>query len=334
MAWVRVDDHFDEHPKMARVGPLGWGVWLAGLAYCNRNLTDGFIPWEVARHLVSFEIVADDGQLSTLSCTSGMDGNDIDMPWAIELMVDSGLWELKRKGDRITGYQVHDYTDYQPKRSEVLSERRRTADRQATFRERVKARNADSNAVTSSVVTPPVTPLSRRPQPQPQVVKKEKPSGAPWSHRACELWVERFGGTVNGGKIGKSLKPLIAKYGDQPVLAAWQRYLNGKEAEFASPADFATKYREWAEKRAARDPDPQLLSDLHELVLRSSSWLLFSETIKAEYDRLANEHPVLWTRAGPQFQELRHGVLVEAKADTFRLDRELTHQLRALRNGH
>ena len=44
MPWVRIDDGYADHPKMAAVGPLGQALWLAGLAYCNRYLTDGFIP--------------------------------------------------------------------------------------------------------------------------------------------------------------------------------------------------------------------------------------------------------------------------------------------------
>lgn len=36
MVWVKIDDHFDEHPKMQQIGPLGWGYWLAGLV-CERE---------------------------------------------------------------------------------------------------------------------------------------------------------------------------------------------------------------------------------------------------------------------------------------------------------
>ena len=57
MAWVKIDDHFDEHPKIAQAGPLAVAVWLAGLAYCNRNLTDGFIPWSKAQGLVSWQFL-------------------------------------------------------------------------------------------------------------------------------------------------------------------------------------------------------------------------------------------------------------------------------------
>ena len=56
MPWVKIDDHFSEHPKHARVGPPGWGYWLAGLAYANRNLTDGFIPHAVAYSLATWTV--------------------------------------------------------------------------------------------------------------------------------------------------------------------------------------------------------------------------------------------------------------------------------------
>lgn len=118
MPWVKIDDHFSEHPKHAMVGPLGWGVWLAGLAYCNRALTDGFIPRSVARTLASFEVVDREGRVWKLSRTSGMTGHDIDADWVIGLLVEAGLWE-----EVPGGYRVHDYLDYQPSRDDVLRER-------------------------------------------------------------------------------------------------------------------------------------------------------------------------------------------------------------------
>jgi hypothetical protein len=116
--WVKIDDHFDEHPKMAKVGPLGWGLWLAGLAYCNRNLTDGFIPFTKARMLVSLDIAPDDGKLWTLARVSGMAGDDLDVEWLIALLVDVGIWH-----ETPGGYLVHDYAEYQPTKAQVLAER-------------------------------------------------------------------------------------------------------------------------------------------------------------------------------------------------------------------
>ena len=114
MSWVKVDDHFDEHPKMARVGPLGWGVWLAGLAYSNRNLTDGFIPIEVAEAIGGRWRVRCDGLVWNLCRTSGADGEDMTSEWVTDLLIDAGLWEVAEDG-----YRIHDYAQYQPTRADA-----------------------------------------------------------------------------------------------------------------------------------------------------------------------------------------------------------------------
>lgn len=44
MAWVRLSDDFYDHPKFDKAGALGVALFVSGLAWANRNLTDGFIP--------------------------------------------------------------------------------------------------------------------------------------------------------------------------------------------------------------------------------------------------------------------------------------------------
>lgn len=135
MPWVKVDDHFDEHPKMARVGPLGWAVWLAGLAYCNRNLTDGFIPFAAARSLVSWDMLLphptepDRELVYTIGIGSGAHGHDVECSEVIDMLVDAGIWEHVPGG-----YRVHDYGDYQPSKADVMEERARSAERQQRSR--------------------------------------------------------------------------------------------------------------------------------------------------------------------------------------------------------
>lgn len=147
MPWVKVDDHFDEHPKMAAVGPVGWGVWLAGLAYCNRNLTDGFIPRTVAKGIggewdvrvpvpESFDerengirSIQDDEQIWTIDIGSGMHGESITTEWVIGLLVNAGLW-VPVKG----GYRIHDFEHYQPSKAAVLAERKAWAEKKAKLR--------------------------------------------------------------------------------------------------------------------------------------------------------------------------------------------------------
>jgi len=98
MGWVKLDDAFGEHPKIARISDTALALWVTGLAYCNRNLTDGFIPNTVGL-----------GQLRYC------EGNAIP---GIRELESVGLW-IPVKG----GWQVHDYADFQPSREAVLAER-------------------------------------------------------------------------------------------------------------------------------------------------------------------------------------------------------------------
>jgi len=123
MTWIKVDDHYNEHRKFMECGPLGHALWLAGMAYCNRNLTDGYVPWSAARQLLSWEYLEppdDDGRRRrvTISITSGMSGDDVDADYVIRLLVACGLWD-----EVAGGYIVHDYDQYQPTKAQVESDR-------------------------------------------------------------------------------------------------------------------------------------------------------------------------------------------------------------------
>ena len=124
MPWVRVDDSYADHPKMLAVGPLGQALWLAGLAYCNRNLTDGFIPYSAAGRLVSWEMlrkVHDAGEtVWTIGIATGMHGEDVTSKMVIGFLLDAVLWEQCDGG-----YRVHDYGVYQPSKAEVEADRAR-----------------------------------------------------------------------------------------------------------------------------------------------------------------------------------------------------------------
>ncbi|MDE3097416.1 MAG: hypothetical protein KGK07_15635 [Chloroflexota bacterium] len=181
-----MDDHFDEHPKMAKVGPIGWGVWLAGLAYCNRNLTDGFIPHSVAESIGGRWRVwgmGDDGKerVTQIARTTGLRGEDMDTDWVIELLMEADLWEAVEGG-----YRVHKYADYQPTRSEVEAERAQTLERVQRFRQKgsgtrkivgnsdVTALHGSYAAVSNAGVTP-----APNPNPNPNPNPKEKGQGIP-----------------------------------------------------------------------------------------------------------------------------------------------------------
>jgi len=122
VTWIKIDDHFDEHPKLARVGPLGHALWFAGLAYCNRNLTNGFIPWAIARTLVSWDFLDETGtaRIYIGSVEIVSEEGAVRSEYVIGLLVRAGVWE-----DASGGFAVHDYLDFQPSRASVLKERKR-----------------------------------------------------------------------------------------------------------------------------------------------------------------------------------------------------------------
>jgi hypothetical protein len=120
MAWVRIDDKFPQHPKIASAGPLAIAMQVAGLCYCNRELTDGFIPRSIARTLLDWQFEREDGRLFTIAITCGMVGDDLSSQWVIDLLCEVGMWE-----EVPGGYQIHDYTDYQPTKQQILEERER-----------------------------------------------------------------------------------------------------------------------------------------------------------------------------------------------------------------
>lgn len=170
MAWVRIDDHFDEHPKLAKVGPLGWGVWAASLAYCNRNLTDGILPRSVAKTLAHFEVVDEAGVIWTLARTSGYDGRDIDTDWVIELLLTVGLWEWDPEG-----YIVHDYLDFQPSARDVLARKQKLSDtrREAGHRGGVATQERRRSIKANRATAQAKEEAKLKPQPQPQESSKE-----------------------------------------------------------------------------------------------------------------------------------------------------------------
>lgn len=132
MPWVKLDDHFDQHPKVAQLSDSAFALFVAGLAYCNRSLTDGFIPSRVGL-----------GQLRWA------DGNTAP---PIRELEEVGLWEPVDGG-----WQVHDYDDYQPSRESVLAEREAARKRKAKSRQKSRRDTpvTDSN-VTAEVHPPPV----------------------------------------------------------------------------------------------------------------------------------------------------------------------------------
>lgn len=105
MAWVLLDDHFNDHPKAVEAGPIACWLFCCGLMYCRRHHTDGFIPYAA---------------VSTL-------GLQVKPQQAAAKLLLVRLWEAVDGG-----YQVHGYAGmYNDQLDKVISEERRQQKRDA-----------------------------------------------------------------------------------------------------------------------------------------------------------------------------------------------------------
>lgn len=155
VTWVKLVDTFPDHPKVLAVGDHAAWLWVCGLCFASRHLTDGFIPEHALARLTG-----------------------LPKPRALAAkLVEQELWDVVEGG-----WRVHNYMEKQRTREGVEGER-------AATRERVKKhRNQRSgNAVTNGNVTayreeesreeitplvPPstVTPLQSAPPPNPEAL--------------------------------------------------------------------------------------------------------------------------------------------------------------------
>lgn len=109
MTWVKVDDLITEHEKCVGLSADAWCLWLHGLTYCSRNLTDGRIPKPMLPRLTSLAKPAK----------------------AAAELVEAGLWDEQAKW-----YEVHDYLEHQRSKAQVEADREAAAERQRKARER------------------------------------------------------------------------------------------------------------------------------------------------------------------------------------------------------
>jgi 5-methylcytosine-specific restriction endonuclease McrA len=100
--WVMVDDNFPEHWKLfaagRHLGKNGSGravaVWLEGICYANRNLTDGFLPEQMVK------LMKHDARPLAVA--------------AVLAREDVRLWDVAEGG-----WRIHDYHDRNPTAQQV-----------------------------------------------------------------------------------------------------------------------------------------------------------------------------------------------------------------------
>jgi hypothetical protein len=130
MPWVKLDDRFPSHRKIALLSDRAFRLHVSAMCWCAENLTDGRIG---------------DRELGLVTRVRGVKAT-------AKQLEDAGLWDRTEDG-----WEIHDYLDYNPSREQVLIERKRNAERQERFRRRRNGKptppsdgssNGRSNGVT------------------------------------------------------------------------------------------------------------------------------------------------------------------------------------------
>lgn len=107
MAWVRIHDGAMSHPKL--VGLIDWRnpfcVWVWGLSYAQQHLTDGSIPRAAIPNPTALKTAAK--------------------------LVESQAWDATP-----SGFQIHDYLDWNDSRELVTKKRTEAKERMSNARHR------------------------------------------------------------------------------------------------------------------------------------------------------------------------------------------------------
>jgi hypothetical protein len=127
MAWVKLDDQFADHPKIEALSDRAFRLHVAGLCYCGRLLTDGFVAEDRVRRLLP-------------KVTAAM----------IAELVDGRLW-ARAAG----GYTILGFLDYNPSKEKVERERAEAAERKRRWQAKNAVRNASRDASRNGAPTRP-----------------------------------------------------------------------------------------------------------------------------------------------------------------------------------
>lgn len=161
MPWVRVDDCFADHPKVVAAGPMASWLYVCGLTYSARLLTDGFIPVGQVRKLADL-----DGAMELA-----------------EKLVTVGLWKRVENG-----FQINDYLEYNPSAEKVRADRKAAQERMQRLRSgEVRA----NNERTSPEVRDP-HPTPTPPRPTPTDIQDNVGAHAPNARAKCSAYFETF----------------------------------------------------------------------------------------------------------------------------------------------
>jgi hypothetical protein len=105
--WVRIDENALDHPKIGGLSDGAFRLWVQGLAYCQKFLTDGYVSDLAIRGLHAYS------------------------PKRKALLLEAKLWEPSESGIR-----VHDFLEWNDSREHVITARKLARERLRKHREK------------------------------------------------------------------------------------------------------------------------------------------------------------------------------------------------------
>ena len=149
MAWVKKDDAAALHPKFFRAGVAAYGWWDAGLGYCNRNLSDGFIP---ARDLpLVFPGAPPEAVLQFVEAL--MRERSLHVATAGRPVICHTRSKFCPRGPKVEdGYVMHDYFEYQFSRSQALKRRRKISSERSAAGRKGGVKSGETRKQVASVL--------------------------------------------------------------------------------------------------------------------------------------------------------------------------------------
>jgi hypothetical protein len=144
MPWVRFDDRFPTHRKIRRLSDAAFRMHVSAIHWCSEHLTDGHVPA---------------GELDLVS--------DVKSPLRVVPELErAGLWKPSS-----SGWEIHDFLEYQPSAEKVRAERDAKKERQERWKEKQRAASrkaaGDASQDTSGDGSKDDSPYPSRPVPVP-----------------------------------------------------------------------------------------------------------------------------------------------------------------------
>lgn len=180
MVWFKGDDQVDQNPKIRRVGPLGFALYVAVIAYCSRFLTDGYVERDAIPSLLSFQGIVVRGTPATSEVVIG---HLLEVGLLEKKPCEHCLRKLSEREGRTeppadSELYVHDFLSFNFSKAQVEAKREEDRRRLAEWRlrkaEQKRKRNERRNAVTSAVTNGRGTVV---PSPSPSPFPEKKRHG-------------------------------------------------------------------------------------------------------------------------------------------------------------